>query len=376
MRRILNLALFGIAALAILLGIVWTFRAQLLPFLGVNFDAGPGGRAELSLPEGYRASVFAEGLDGPRFMAVSPDGILFVAERGADRVTALPDDDGDGVADGAVEVGIGYGGAHDIEFGVDGSLLVAGTTTLFRVTLDDGLHDGGREVVVDGLPTGGHATKTVEILPDGDLLLSIGSSCDACLEADERRAAVALVTPDGQQRIYMRGLRNAVGVWVDEATGRAWATNMGRDRLGDDRPPETLYELLDGADAGWPRCHAGELIDPEFGIGADTCAGVADPAATFPAHMAPLALVAWEDHLVIAFHGSWNSSQKVGYALWWLPWNGGPAGDASPFATGFLPPADADALGRPAGLAVGADGALYVSDDKAGFIYRIAHTGE
>ena len=67
----------------------------------------------------------------------------------------------------------------------------------------------------------------------------------------------------------MRGLRNAVGVWVDEATGRAWATNMGRDRLGDDRPPETLYELVDGADAGWPRCHAGELIDPEFGTGAD-----------------------------------------------------------------------------------------------------------
>jgi len=376
MRRILNLALFGIASLAILLGIVWTFRAQLLPFLGVNFDAGPGGRAELSVPEGYVASVFAEGLDGPRFMAVSPDGVLFVAERGADRVTALPDDDADGVADDAVEVGIGYGGAHDIEFGVDGSLLVAGVTTLYRVTLDDGRHDDGREVVVDGLPTGGHATKTVEILPDGDLLLSIGSSCDACIETDERRAAVTLVTPDGQQRIYMRGLRNAVGVWVDDATGRAWATNMGRDRLGDDRPPETLYELLDGADAGWPRCHAGELIDPEFGTGADTCAGVVDPAATFPAHMAPLALVAWEDHLVIAFHGSWNSSQKVGYAMWWLPWNGAPAGDASPFATGFLPPADADALGRPAGLAVGADGALYVSDDKAGFIYRIARTGE
>ena len=376
MRRTLNLALFGIASLALLLSTVWTFRAHLLPFLGVNFDAGPGGRAELSVPDGYVASVFAEGLDGPRFMAVSPDGVLFVAERGADRVTALPDDDGDGVADGAVEVGIGYDGAHDIEFGVDGSLLVAGRTTLYRVTVDDGLLDDGREVVVDGLPTGGHATKTVEILPDGDLLLSVGSSCDACIEADERRAAVSLVTPDGQQRIYMRGLRNAVGVWVDEATGRAWATNMGRDRLGDDRPPETLYELHDGADAGWPRCHAGELIDPEFGTGADACADVADPAATFPAHMAPLALVGWEDHLVIAFHGSWNSSRKVGYAVWWLPWNGAPAGDASPFATGFLPPADGDALGRPAGLAVGADGALYVSDDKAGFIYRIARSGE
>ncbi len=187
---------------------------------------------------------------------------------------------------------------------------------------------------------------------------------------------MALVTPDGRQRTYMRGLRNAVGLWVDEATGRAWATNMGRDQLGDDRPPETLYEVIDGADAGWPRCHAGQLIDPEFGTGADSCAGVASPAATFPAHMAPLAAVAWEDHLAIAFHGSWNSSRKVGYAVWWLPWDGRPAGDPSVLASGFLPRPDGDALGRPAGLAVGADGALYVSDDKAGFIYRIAAAGE
>jgi glucose/arabinose dehydrogenase len=141
--------------------------------------------------------------------------------------------------------------------------------------------------------------------------------------------------------------------------------------LGDDEPPETLYEVVDGADAGWPRCHAGTIPDPEHGIEGDPCAGVAMPAATFPAHMAPLGVVAWDGHLLIAFHGSWNSSTKVGYAVWRLPWDGEPAGDAEPFATGFLPAGGGDALGRPAGLAVGADGALYVSDDKAGFIYRI-----
>jgi glucose/arabinose dehydrogenase len=169
----------------------------------------------------------------------------------------------------------------------------------------------------------------------------------------------------------MVGLRNAVGLWVDPATGRAWATNMGRDQLGDSEPPETLYELIDGADGGWPRCHAGTMRDPDFGTDASACDDVAAPAATFPAHMAPLALVGWEDHLVVAFHGSWNSSVKVGYSLWWLPWDGEPAGPPEPFATGFLPDGADDALGRPAGLAVGADGALYVSDDKAGFIYRI-----
>ena len=377
MRRLRNLGLFGLASLIVVIGLLSAFRAQLLPILfGVNLDAGSGGRAELSVPDGYAVNVFAEGLDGPRFMAVAPDGVLYVAERGADRVIALPDGDEDGVADELVEIGVGYGNAHDIEFEADGSLLVAGEATLYRVTLGAvARREERREVVVDGLPTGGHSTKTVEVLHDGDLLLSIGSSCDVCEEEDGRRAAISLVTPDGESEVSMRGLRNAVGLWVDDATDRAWATNMGRDALGDDLPPETLYEVVVGADAGWPRCHAGSLPDPEFGNEPDACDGVSAPAATFPAHLAPLALVGWEDHLVIAFHGSWNSSRKVGYALWRLPWNGGPAGDAEPFATGFLPEADGDALGRPAGLAVGADGALYVSDDKAGFIYRIARNG-
>jgi glucose/arabinose dehydrogenase len=373
-RRVRNLALVGVGTLALAAVVIWTFRAQLAPRLGVSLDTGPGGRAALVVPEGYAASVFAEGLSAPRFMAVSPDGALFVAERGADRIVALPDANGDGAADEVIEVGTGYGSAHDLEFAADGTLLVAGEEALFEVSLD-GSRETDRQVVVE-LPTGvGHNTKTVDVLPTGLVLVSIGSSCDVCVEGDRRRATVQAVTSDGL-RPYMIGLRNAVGLWADDETGRAWATNMGRDLLGDDRPPETLYEVIDGADAGWPRCHAGTIADPDFGDDADACAGVAEPAATFPAHMAPLALVGWEDHLVIAFHGSWNASTKVGYALWWLPWDGEPAGDAEPLATGFLPPDAADALGRPAGLAVGADGALYVSDDKAGFIYRIERIGE
>jgi glucose/arabinose dehydrogenase len=368
-RRVRNLTLFGVISLILLVGIAWIARSQLAPFLGVNVDAGPGGRATLIVPDGYIAGVFSEGLVGPRFMAVSPDGVLFVAERGADRVVALPDTDADRVADEIVEVGTGYGNAHDLEFTADGTLLVGGEAAVYEVTLD-GLREADRRTLVGDLPVGGHGTKTVEVLPDGGVLLSVGSSCNACVEEDGRRASVQLLTDD-RLRPYMVGLRNAVGVWVDDETGRAWATNMGRDLLGDDLPPETLYELVDGADAGWPRCHAGDLRDPEFG-GDDACAGVAAPASTFPAHTAPLALVGWDGHLVVALHGSWNSSVKVGYALWRMAWDGEPAGDAEPFATGFLPDGATDALGRPAGLAVGADGALYVSDDKAGFVYRIA----
>jgi glucose/arabinose dehydrogenase len=371
-RRLLNLLIFALAVVAVLLVAAFVFRDQLGRLLGVNVDAPAGaGRAELQVPAGFVASVFAEGLDNPRFMAVGPDGTLFVAERGADRVVALPDADADGEADEVVEVGTGYDRGQDLAFTDAGMLLVAGQSTLWEVTLD-GQREAERRPVVDGLPTGGsHSTKSVAILPSGEILLSIGSSCNVCDEEDERRGTVQLVTDDGQLRPYMVGLRNAVGLWVDPDTGRAWATNMGRDFLGDDEPPETLYELVDGADAGWPRCHAGSLPDPDFGADAEACTGVAEPAATFAAHMAPLDLVAWQDHLVAAMHGSWNSSVKVGYALWWLPWDGAPAGEPGPFATGFLPEGSEEARGRPAGLAVGADGALYVSDDKAGVVYRI-----
>ena len=371
MTRVRNLALFAIVAGLLAVVAVVALRPVVQRAMGVNVDIGGGGRAQLVVPDGYAASVFAEGLASPRFMTVNDEGVLFVAERGANRVVALPDRDADGMADEVIEVGRAYESAHSVAFEPDGSLLVAGETTLFRVRLDGELREAERTVVLDGLTMGGHSTRTVAVLPDGQLLLSAGSTCNVCEEADDRRAAINLVSPErGSSRVYMTGLRNAVGLWVDPETGRAWATNMGRDWLGDDLPPETVYEVLDGADAGWPRCHAGAVVDPEFG-GDGACDEVAQPAVTFGAHTAPLALLEWEDHLVVALHGSWNRGTKAGYAVWWLPWDGQPAGEPKPFATGFLPDGAQDALGRPAGLAVGADGALYVSDDKAGFIYRI-----
>lgn len=371
-RRFRNLALFALIAAVVAVIAVVGLRRPLQQATGVNADLGPGGRAELVVPDGYTSAVFAEGLATPRFMAVSPDGTLMVAERGADRILAFPDADRDGGAERIVEVGKGYEGAHSLAFEADGSMLVAGETTLYRVTLGSDLRERSRSVLLDGLTSGGHSTRTVAVLPDGGILLSAGSTCNACIEPDPRRAAINIVDPDdGSDRVYMSGLRNAVGVWVDAATGRAWATNMGRDMLGDDIPPEALYEIVDGADAGWPRCHVGSIPDPQFGV-AGACDGVAQPVVTFTAHSAPLALVGWEGHLVIAFHGSWNRSQKAGYEVVWLPWDGVPAGSPEPLATGFLPPDALGALGRPAGLAVGADGALYVSDDKAGFIYRIS----
>jgi glucose/arabinose dehydrogenase len=279
-------------------------------------------------------------------------------------------------------VGTGYDAAHSLAFGADGTLYVAGSGALFAVELGDDLRERSRRPILDLPPGGAHSTRTVAVLPDGRLLISVGSSCNVCWDDDPRRASILIADADGSNaHVFMGGLRNAVGVAVDPTSGDPWATVNGRDLMGDDVPPETLYRVEEGADGGWPRCHAGTIVDPEFGAEPDPatgligCEGVVTPAATFQAHMAPLGLAFWDGSAFIAFHGSWNRSTKVGYEVRRLPWSAdGPAGPDEPFLTGFLDDANGDSSGRPAGLVVGADGALYVSDDKAGVVYRVTRT--
>jgi glucose/arabinose dehydrogenase len=378
MRRVARLSLFAATVVALMLSAGWVLREPLLKAAGISFDSGLPGETALQLPDEFESNVFESRLDHPRFMAIGPDGTLFVAEQDANQVVALPDADGDGRADERIVVGSGYEVAHSLAFAADGSLLVAGGGTLFRVTLDDHYQEVERTAVMT-YPSGGqHSTRTVLVAADDSLLLSVGSSCNVCWEEDEERAAIIGAAADGDsKRVVMRGLRNAVGLAVDPATGEAWATNHGRDLMGDDVPPETVYRVVEGTDAGWPRCHAAQIVDPDFGTEPDPrtglagCEGVAVPAVTYQAHAAPLGIAFWQDHAVIAFHGSWNRSQKVGYEVVWIPWDDGPAGPPTALVSGFLDDGNGDATGRPAGVIVGADGALYVSDDKAGFIYRI-----
>jgi single-stranded-DNA-specific exonuclease len=176
------------------------------------------------------------------------------------------------------------------------------------------------QVVVPDLPTGGaHVTRTVLLDGEGRLFVSVGSSCNVCQEEDDRRAAISVYAADGSGgRIWARGLRNAVGLAINPTTGELWATNNGRDFLGDDAPPETVYVVTDGLDAGWPHCHAGDIVDPEFGQ-EGACRGVAVPAAEMQAHTAPLGLAfytgsqfpaEYQGDLFVALHGSWNRSGR------------------------------------------------------------------
>ena len=336
---------------------------------------------EVSLPPGFGISVFADGLDGPRMMALGPDGQVCLAERGAGRIVCLPDRDGDGVAGGIEVIAEGLNAPSSIAFRPVGSLYVGETTRVLRLSGSDG--EGvlrQREVIVDGLPSGGHSTRTVLFSPDGEtLFVSVGSSCNVCVEEDERRAAIVRYGTDGGgEQVFARGLRNAVGITFRPGTDELWATNNGADWLGDDLPPETVYRVQAGDDAGWPTCHSGRIVDPTFGD-ADACQGVLAPAVEMQAHSAPLGLTfytgqqfpeVYQGDLFVAFHGSWNRSEPTGYKVVRIPMDGGQPGPVEDFVVGWLR-ADGSAWGRPVDVLTGADGSLFVTDDMRGEVYRV-----
>lgn len=338
----------------------------------------------IGLPPGFAIGVFASGLNGPRMLAVGPDGQLYVAERSANRIVRLPDLDTDGRADRIQVVADDLRNPSSLAFFQDGSLYIGETRRVLRLSKPDpqGVFQH-RQVIIDGLPSGGHHTRTLLFSPDwGSLFVSVGSSCNVCEEEDPRRAAILRYNPDGSgEQIYASGLRNAVGITFRPGTSELWVTNNGRDMMGDDLPPETIYRVQPGEDYGWPHCHAGRIVDPEFGS-SNSCQGVPPPQVEMQAHSAPLGLAfydglqfprEYQGGLFVAFHGSWNRTIPTGYKVIFIPFNQGAPGPVYDFAVGWLQ--DKTAWGRPVDVIVGPDGSLYLSDDGAGLIYRIFYYG-
>jgi glucose/arabinose dehydrogenase len=322
-------------------------------------------------------------------MALSDDGTVYVSLISAGKIAALPDRNRDGVADEVSIWAEGLNGPHGLVFHA-GYLYVAEATRVVRFKLGpNGQRQSDPEVVVPDLPgASGHRTRTIGFDADGKLYVAVGSSCNVYDEPDQRRAAISLYNGDGSGgRVFMRGLRNAVGFVWRPGTSELWATNNGRDNLGDDVPPEGIWRVRESANAGWPNCYVGpsgrELLpDPQFGK-RDVCRAAEPPATTFQAHSAPLGLRFYDGRafpealrgdLFVALHGSWNRSVPVGYRVIRIPFAGGQAGQAQDFATGWM--ADqgdrGSVWGRPVDLLVGPDGALLISDDDGGAIFRIA----
>jgi glucose/arabinose dehydrogenase len=355
--------------------------------IGLWSRMAPG--AELSaiqLPPGFAIDFFAKDLDNARFLTLDPRGTLLVSVPRSGRVIALPDDNGDGQADSALPVVEGLDLPHGLAF-FDGQLYVAETGRVVRFDYDVARRRvrGAPTVVVPDLPPRGqHWTRTIAIGPDRRLYVSAGSTCNSCEERDPRRAAITRYELDGRSGTpFGTGLRNAVGIAFRPGTSELWATVNGRDWLGDDRPSEYVTRIDEGGFYGWPYCHwtpAGPVTDPDLGAG-DRCKTARRPSFLYQAHTAPLGLAfytgaqfppEYRGDLFVALHGSWNRAVPVGYKVIRVKL-GGASPVAEDFASGWL--VGGKSWGRPVDLAVARDGALYVSDDSLGVVYRITYRG-
>jgi glucose/arabinose dehydrogenase len=387
---VLILAALAIGACRLLLPERYALNApmgQLLFGRGVEAPDPDSVGALLRVPAGFIVELWADELPNARFLRVTPSGDLLVSTPRSGRIVQLePDADGDGRSDGARVLLEGLDRPHGIDVH-DGWLYVGETGAVARVRLDPAMRrvEGPVERIVTGLPAGGnHWTRTVRVGPDGWLYVSVGSSCNVCLEEDRRRATILRFRPDGSGgEVFATGLRNSVGFDWKPGSGELYATDNGRDLLGDDFPPCELNRVVPGGFYGWPFANGDRVPDPDVGAGreAEIAASMA-PAHAFRAHNAPLGITflrsrhwpaPYQDAALVALHGSWNRTWKDGYQVVSLHWNPDGTIEERPFLTGFL--RDDEAIGRPVDVAEGPDGAIYVSDDYGGAIYRIRLLG-
>lgn len=360
--------------------------------LGVRPSTDPGSMDDIRLPPGFEIDVYARDLGGsalsfpgpntaPRMMLLK-DGILYVSLTRQGKVVALPDHDNDNKADKTIIFLDGLNNPHGLDF-YDGWFYIAEENRVIRIQDRDNdlLADRDTfEVLIDDLPTGGHFTRSIRI-HNNSLYLSIGSSCNVCNEQDERRAAISRCDLDGTDcEIFARGLRNAVGIVFHPLTGEMYATENGRDMLGDDIPPDEINLVQEGTSYGWPICYGANIHDTQF----DRNVYVRNPCeqpfempalVDLQAHSAPLGLTfyygdsfpeQYRGDLFVAFHGSWNRKVPTGYKIVTIDMDDLEVKD---FATGWL--RGSTVLGRPVDIIMNDEGALFVSDDNAGKIYRI-----
>lgn len=340
---------------------------------------------QLRAAPGWRVTLWATALPSARLMVTTPAGDLLLSQPRGGLVTLLEADrDGDGRSDGRRLLLEGLDRPNGLDLH-DGWLYVAEATRVFRVRFDSaaGALVGERESLIEGLTAdGGHWRKTVRIGPDGGLYLAQGSTCNVCVEKDPRRATIMRFERDGSAgRIIASGTRNPYGLDFAPWDGSLYATENGRDLLGDDVPPDELNRIEDGGFYGWPFIHGRDVVDPEFGNAPGAAARIASarpPAHAFGAHVAPLGIrfLRHPDRALdtgraalVALHGSWNRSTPSGYAVVLLRWDDAGLISQTPFLAGFR--GAQGLIGRPVDVVEAADGAVYVSDDYAGVVYRL-----
>jgi glucose/arabinose dehydrogenase len=340
--------------------------------------------ARIELPPGFSISYYHSDVPNARGLALGDEGTVFVGSRGLGTVHALRDDDGDQVADRRLVVAEGLEMPTGLAFR-DGALYVAEVSHIWRwprieADLDD---PPAPELVRDDFPTDRHhGWKYLRFGPDGRLYVPIGAPCNICDQ--DGYATITRLDVDGSGReVFARGVRNTVGFDFHPTTGELWFTDNGRDWMGDDVPPDELnHAPTAGLHFGYPYCHGGDVLDPEFGEGR-ACTDYEAPVQKLGPHVAALGMrfytgemfpPEYRGRIFIAEHGSWNRSEKIGYRVTMVTLDGDQALSYDTFAGGWL---DGEAVhGRPADVLVMPDGALLVSDDDRGCVYRIAYEGK
>lgn len=329
---------------------------------------------------GWNIAYFARNLGGVRDLEFSPEGTLLASIPSEGKVIALVK------TNGSVQVkevltnldsphGLAfYPSANGANSVYNGKLFIAEERQVARYSWDQKSLSASREKVLFDLPPrGNHFTRSLVFDKEGRLYVSIGSTCNVCNEKNERYAAVLISDADGTSpRLFAKGLRNAVFMTQNPKTGEIWVTEMGRDYLGDNLPPDEVNILKENKDYGWPNCYGNKIADKNFNPSAE-CANTEPPVFEIPAHSAPLGLTFDPDgNLLVAYHGSWNRSVPDGYKVMRMRINGNTVTSAEDFITGFIN--ETEAIGRPVDLIFDKEGDLYLSDDKAGAVYILSKT--
>jgi glucose/arabinose dehydrogenase len=360
----------------------------LLPALACLAPAAPMGGIHLDqikLPPGFSISVFSDKVRGARSLALSPKGIVYVGTMGSS-VYAVVDRNHDGVAEEVHTIASGLSTPNGVAW-KDGALYVAEVSRVLRFDgIDDRLANPPRPVVVSGAFPGDrhHGWKFIRFGPDGHLYVPEGMPCNVCEKDNPIYGTITrLVVQGGAQgkpEIVERGIRNTVGFDWHPKTHELWFTDNGRDMLGDDVPPDELnHAPKAGMNFGFPYCHGARIADPEFGR-KHACSEFTPPARELGPHVAAIGMrfytgtmfpESYRNQILIAEHGSWNRSTPIGYRVMLVRLQGDKAVSYEPFAQGWLQ--GSESWGRPVDVQVMPDGALLVSDDRAGAIYRITY---
>lgn len=353
------------------------------PVPAVARDALPIER--LSLPPGFHVEVLSDQVPGARGMVLGPRGTLFVGSRAQGNVYAITLDPSRAYAAKVRTVAAGL----NMPIGVamrNGTLYISAVSHILKLDdIENRLDKPGKPVVVyDRLPAESHhGGRYIAFGPDQRLYVGVGAPCNACKRDENRYAMIGSMKPDGSDwRVAARGVRNTVGFDWQPGTGTLWFTDNGRDLLGDDVPDDELNRLARaGEHFGFPYCHAGDVVDPEFGQ-EKPCAAFSPPMTKLGAHVAALGMRFYtgkqfpEDYrgsIFIAEHGSWNRARKVGYRVVRAVLDAkGNVTRQEVFAQGWLG-SDESVWGRPVDLLALPDGSLLISDDYAGAIYRITY---